>query len=131
MWTIGKEYGTVGCRVDEPPRGAMSSSWVIEVTTFRSDVYVADSRKPQVRFGDTLEGDLVRRDFTVNAMAVSLPSKRFVDPYGGLAAPGRGVIDTPATPEQSFSDDPLRMMRAARFTSQLVLHARRRGWSRP
>ena len=94
-------------------------SWVIEVTTFRSDAYVADSRKPQVRFGDTLEGDLVRRDFTVNAMAVELPSKRFVDPYGGLAHLAAEVIDTPGTPEQSFSDDPLRMMRAARFTSQL------------
>ena len=94
-------------------------SWVIEVTTFRSDVYVADSRKPQVRFGDTLEGDLIRRDFTVNAMAVELPSKRFVDPYGGLAQLAAQVIDTPGTPEQSFSDDPLRMMRAARFTSQL------------
>ncbi len=94
-------------------------SWVIEVTTFRSDVYLSDSRKPQVRFGDTLGGDLVRRDFTVNAMAVELPSKRFVDPYGGLTHLAAGVIDTPGTPEQSFSDDPLRMMRAARFTSQL------------
>jgi poly(A) polymerase len=121
VWTIGKEFGTVGCRVDEPAAsGSGVESWVIEVTTFRSDVYVADSRKPQVRFGDTLEGDLVRRDFTVNAMAVELPSKRFVDPYGGLAHLAEGLIDTPATPEQSFSDDPLRMMRAARFTSQLM-----------
>jgi poly(A) polymerase len=121
VWTIGKEFGTVGCRVDEPAlAGNGVESWVIEVTTFRSDVYVTDSRKPQVRFGDTLEGDLVRRDFTVNAMAVELPSKRFVDPYGGLAHLAEGLIDTPGTPEQSFSDDPLRMMRAARFTSQLV-----------
>ncbi|HEY5845587.1 MAG TPA: CCA tRNA nucleotidyltransferase [Microlunatus sp.] len=124
VWTIGKEFGTVGCRVDEPAAGASVAdgevvSWVIEVTTFRSDVYVDDSRKPQVRFGDTLEGDLLRRDFTVNAMAVELPSKRFVDPYGGLAQLAARVIDTPGTPEQSFSDDPLRMMRAARFTSQL------------
>ncbi len=123
VWTIGKEFGTVGCRVDEavagPEDDGESVSWVIEVTTFRSDAYVADSRKPQVRFGDTLEGDLVRRDFTVNAMAVELPSKRFVDPYGGLAHLAAEVIDTPGTPEQSFSDDPLRMMRAARFTSQL------------
>ncbi len=121
VWTIGKEFGTVGCRVDEPAAsGSGVESWVIEVTTFRSDVYIADSRKPQVRFGDTLEGDLVRRDFTVNAMAVELPSKRFVDPYGGLAHLAEGLIDTPATAEQSFSDDPLRMMRAARFTSQLM-----------
>jgi poly(A) polymerase len=125
VWTIGKEFGTVGCRVDERAVGSTTTdgeleSWVIEVTTFRSDVYVADSRKPQVRFGDTLEGDLVRRDFTVNAMAVELPSKRFVDPYGGLAHLAAQVIDTPGTPEQSFSDDPLRMMRAARFTAQLL-----------
>ena len=121
VWTIGKEFGTVGCRVDEPgPAGGPGGSWIIEVTTFRSDSYAADSRKPAVRFGDTLEGDLVRRDLTVNAMAVELPSKRFVDPYGGLAHLAAQVIDTPGTPEQSFSDDPLRMMRAARFTSQLL-----------
>ena len=125
VWTIGKEFGTVGCRVDEPAGGGPEAngavvSWVIEVTTFRSDVYVSDSRKPQVRFGDTLEGDLVRRDFTVNAMAVELPGHRFVDPYGGLAHLAAEVIDTPGTPEQSFNDDPLRMMRAARFTSQLM-----------
>ena len=68
---------------------------MIEVTTFRSDAYAADSRKPVVAFGDTLEGDLVRRDFTVNAMAVSLPDDRFVDPYGGLRRPGRAVIRHP------------------------------------
>ncbi|MDN5771819.1 MAG: CCA tRNA nucleotidyltransferase [Microlunatus sp.] len=129
VWTIGKEFGTVGCRVDEVGERTAGSagagegateSWVIEVTTFRSDAYRADTRKPVVKFGDTLEGDLVRRDFTVNAMAVELPSKRFVDPYGGLAHLTARVIDTPGTPEQSFSDDPLRMMRAARFTSQLL-----------
>ncbi|MDN5803429.1 MAG: CCA tRNA nucleotidyltransferase, partial [Microlunatus sp.] len=123
VWTIGKEFGTVGCRVDEVGERTAGSagagegateSWVIEVTTFRSDAYRADTRKPVVKFGDTLEGDLVRRDFTVNAMAVELPSKRFVDPYGGLAHLTARVIDTPGTPEQSFSDDPLRMMRAAR-----------------
>jgi poly(A) polymerase len=127
VWTIGKEYGTVGCRVDDSsgPEGDLhdggaGESWVIEVTTFRSDVYLAESRKPQVRFGDTLDGDLVRRDFTVNAMAVELPGNRFVDPYGGLAHLAAQVLDTPGTPEQSFSDDPLRMLRAARFTSQLM-----------
>ena len=121
VWTIGKEFGTVGGRVDEPSGSdGEQISWLIEITTFRSDAYVADSRKPQVRFGDTLEGDLVRRDFTVNAMAVELPGKRFVDPYGGLVHLAEGWLDTPGTPEQSFSDDPLRMMRAARFASQLM-----------
>ncbi|MFT4165503.1 MAG: CCA tRNA nucleotidyltransferase [Microlunatus sp.] len=120
VWTIGKEFGTVGGRVDEAGSAGAQVSWLIEITTFRSDVYLADSRKPQVRFGDTLEGDLVRRDFTVNAMAVELPGKRFIDPYGGLAHLAEGWLDTPGTPEQSFSDDPLRMLRAARFTSQLL-----------
>jgi poly(A) polymerase len=114
VWTIGKEFGTIGCKVSEG-----GSSWVIEITTFRSDAYAADSRKPTVAFGDTLDGDLVRRDFSVNAMAVSLPEHRFVDPYGGLTDLARGVIRTPSTPEVSFSDDPLRMMRAARFVAQL------------
>jgi len=124
VWTIGKEFGTIGCQVVEPGAGAGSArqgdvTWVVEVTTFRSDAYAADSRKPHVRFGDTLDGDLLRRDFTVNAMAVSVPENRFVDPYGGLADLARGVLRTPAAPETSFSDDPLRMMRAARFAAQL------------
>ena len=114
VWTVGKEYGTVGCKVD-----ADQVSWVVEVTTFRSDVYLEHSRKPRVRFGDTLDGDLLRRDFAVNAMAVSVPGKQFLDPYGGLAQLAARVLDTPAAPERSFSDDPLRMMRAARFASQL------------
>ncbi len=118
VWTIGKEFGTIGCRVVTD-----STSWVIEVTTFRSDVYRSESRKPEVAFGATLEGDLVRRDFTVNAMAVSLPDKRFCDPYHGLVDLAAGRLRTPATAEQSFSDDPLRMMRAARFTSQLQFQA--------
>jgi poly(A) polymerase len=115
LWTIGKEYGTVGCKVVE---GGVT--WVIEVTTYRSDAYGGDSRKPSVAFGDTIEGDLVRRDFTVNAMAVSLPDKQFVDPYGGLADLARRVLRTPSRPEISFGDDPLRMMRAARFAAQLM-----------
>ena len=114
VWTIGKEFGTVGCKVTDG-----GAAWVVEVTTFRSDAYAADSRKPTVQFGDTLDGDLVRRDFTVNAMAVSLPDHRFVDPHGGLADLAAGRIRTPASPETSFSDDPLRMMRAARFAAQL------------
>ena len=114
VWTIGKEFGTIGCRVE-----ADADSWVIEVTTYRSDVYANHSRKPHVAFGDTLSEDLLRRDFTINAMAVSIPDKKFVDPYGGLNDLARRVIRTPATPESSFSDDPLRMMRAARFVAQL------------
>jgi poly(A) polymerase len=114
LWTIGKEYGTVGCKVVED-----GVTWVIEVTTFRSDAYSGDSRKPAVAFGDTIEGDLVRRDFTVNAMAVSLPDKQFVDPYGGLDDLASGVLRTPSAPEVSFSDDPLRMMWAARLAAQL------------
>jgi poly(A) polymerase len=114
LWTTGKEYGTVGCKVVEA-----GVTWVIEVTTFRSDAYGSDSRKPAVAFGDTLEGDLIRRDFTVNAMAVSLPDKQFEDPYGGLEDLANGVLRTPSRPEISFGDDPLRMMRAARFAAQL------------
>ena len=75
MWTIGKEFGTIGCRVDDA-----GVSWVIEVTTYRSDAYASTSRKPAVVFGDTLDGDLVRRDFTINAMAISLPDKQFARP---------------------------------------------------
>jgi poly(A) polymerase len=78
---------------------------VVEITTFRADVYPGHSRKPVVEFGDTLEGDLVRRDFTVNAMAVDVDGLSFVDPYGGLQALATGALDTPSTPEQSFSDD--------------------------
>jgi len=114
VWTIGKEFGTVGCKVTDG-----DVSWVVEVTTFRSDAYASQSRKPVVQFGDSLDGDLVRRDFTVNAMAVSVPEHRFVDPYGGLADLAAGLIRTPGTPDASFSDDPLRMMRAARFAAQL------------
>lgn len=118
VWTIGKDFGTIGARLDT---GTADGSWVVEITTFRADVYTDASRKPAVVFGDTLDEDLVRRDFTVNAMAVDVVPGQlsFVDPYGGLEALADGRIDTPATPEQSFSDDPLRMMRAARFTSQL------------
>ena len=90
VWTIGKEYGTIGCKVE-----AGDVSWVIEVTTYRSDVYPGHSRKPEVAFGDTLEGDLLRRDFTINAMALSIPDKRFVDPYGGLG--DRGAAGDPDT----------------------------------
>lgn len=108
-WDMGRDFGTIGGR-----RGDV----VAEVTTYRSDTYSEDSRKPEVAYGDTLDGDLSRRDFTVNAMAVRLPELTFVDPFGGLADLAAKVLRTPVGPEQSFADDPLRMMRAARFAAQ-------------
>ena len=109
-WDIGKQFGTIGLRKGDR---------LIEITTYRAEQYDPDSRKPVVAFGDTLDADLVRRDFTIGAMAVRLPGRVFVDPHGGLSDLAAGVIRTPGTPEDSFSDDPLRMMRGARFTSQL------------
>ena len=91
----------------------------VEVTTYRSDTYDPDSRKPEVNYGDTLEGDLSRRDFTVNAMALRVPELEFVDPFGGANDLAKGVLRTPVDPRQSFDDDPLRMMRAVRFVAQL------------
>ncbi len=116
-WDIGKEFGTIGAR--RFARGSSSDDVVVEVTTYRSDQYDPASRKPVVAFGDTLDGDLSRRDFTVNAMAVRLPDLTFVDPFDGLGDLARGVLRTPIAPERSFDDDPLRMMRAARFAAQL------------
>ena len=109
-WDMGRDFGTIGCRKD---------TWQVEITTYRSEAYDATSRKPTVDFGDTLAGDLGRRDFTVNAMAVRVPERTFEDPFGGIADLGHRVLRTPGTPEDSFSDDPLRMMRAARFAAQL------------
>src|SRR5699024_495657 len=91
----------------------------VEITTYRTELYDPTSRKPQVAFGDTLDGDLSRRDFTVNAMAVRIPSLELIDPFDGLADLAAGVLRTPVTPQQSFHDDPLRMTRAARRVSQL------------
>lgn len=110
VWTIGIDFGTVGLRKD---------GWQIEITTYRSESYDPKSRKPEVMYGETLEADLERRDFAVNAMAVRLPGNEFVDPFGGLGDLAAKVLRTPGTPEQSFGDDPLRMLRAARFASQL------------
>ncbi|HEX6247290.1 MAG TPA: CCA tRNA nucleotidyltransferase [Nocardioidaceae bacterium] len=110
VWDMGRAFGTIGCR-----RGP----WQVEITTYRSEKYDPDSRKPAVDYGDSLEGDLGRRDFTVNAMAISLPGREFQDPYGGLVDLAHQVLRTPGRPEDSFSDDPLRMMRAARFAAQL------------
>ncbi|MEU1819455.1 CCA tRNA nucleotidyltransferase [Streptomyces roseifaciens] len=110
VWEVGIAFGTVGCR---------KADFDIEVTTYRSEAYDRTSRKPEVSYGDSIEQDLVRRDFTVNAMAVALPEKEFIDPHGGLEDLAARVLRTPGTPEESFSDDPLRMMRAARFAAQL------------
>ena len=110
VWDVGREFGTIGLRKGDDQ---------IEVTTYRTDDYDPTSRKPVVAFGDHLEGDLSRRDFTVNALAVRLPDGAFVDAFDGLRDLAAGVLRTPVTPEQSFSDDPLRMMRAARFVAQL------------
>ncbi|MEV7544804.1 MULTISPECIES: CCA tRNA nucleotidyltransferase [unclassified Streptomyces] len=118
VWDVGIAFGTVGAqkgaRVGDEVR-----SFQIEVTTYRSEAYDRTSRKPEVSYGDSIEEDLVRRDFTVNAMALALPEQRFVDPHGGLEDLAAGVLRTPGTPEDSFSDDPLRMLRAARFAAQL------------
>jgi poly(A) polymerase len=109
-WDMGREFGTIGAR---------KGPWVVEVTTYRSEAYDPSSRKPSVDFGTSLDGDLGRRDFTVNAMAVRLPGRQVEDPYGGVVDLAHRVLRTPGRPEDSFSDDPLRMMRAARFAAQL------------
>ncbi|NUL44797.1 HDIG domain-containing protein [Cellulosimicrobium funkei] len=109
-WDIGRKFGTIGFS---------KGGWQLEVTTYRAEKYDHDSRKPQVAFGDSLDEDLLRRDFTVNAMAIRLPSLDLVDLFGGVKDLAAGRLRTPGTPEDSFSDDPLRMMRAARFASQL------------
>ena len=109
-WDIGREFGTIAAQIGEDK---------IEITTYRADSYDPESRKPTVSFGDNLEDDLIRRDFTVNAMALRLPSRTFVDPHQGLRDLMDKALKTPSKPEISFSDDPLRMMRAARFAAQL------------
>jgi poly(A) polymerase len=109
-WETGREFGTIG---------ASRRGLRLEITTYRAEAYDGHSRNPVVQYGSSLLDDLQRRDFTVNAMAVALPGHGFTDPYGGLADLAAGVLRTPGTPEQSFGDDPLRMLRAARFVAQL------------
>lgn len=109
-WTTGIRFGTVGARL---------GTAMCEITTFRADDYDGVSRNPEVRFGDSLTDDLRRRDFTMNAMAVNVVDRTFTDPYQGLADLARGELRTPGAPEESFGDDPLRMLRAARFVSTL------------
>lgn len=112
IWDLGRAFGTIGAKKGE---------WQIEITTFRSETYDPTSRKPEVNYGDSLAGDLGRRDFTVNAMAVTVSGsdRQLEDPYGGLVDLAQQVLRTPSAPEISFGDDPLRMMRAARFAAQL------------
>jgi poly(A) polymerase len=112
VWDTGIIFGTVAAKRGET---------TVEVTTYRTEKYEEDSRKPDVEFGETIEGDLSRRDFTVNAMALELTTKepKFIDPFGGIDDLAKKVLRTPASAQQSFTDDPLRMMRAARFASQL------------
>ncbi|MDT0436946.1 MULTISPECIES: CCA tRNA nucleotidyltransferase [Streptomyces] len=110
VWEVGIAFGTVGAQKD---------GFQIEVTTYRSEAYDRTSRKPEVSYGDSIDEDLVRRDFTVNAMALALPERTLIDPHDGRADLAARVLRTPGTPEASFSDDPLRMMRAARFAAQL------------
>lgn len=108
VWTQGKRFGTIGCKVD---------GRIFEITTHRAEAYAPDSRKPDVRFSDDVEADLSRRDFTVNAMALAVTGDdpQLIDPYGGAVDLATKRLRTPLSPEESFSDDPLRMLRAARF----------------
>ena len=110
QWDIGREFGTIGARI---------AGEQVEITTYRADSYNGVTRKPTVEFGDTLEGDLARRDFTVNAMALRLPGRTLIDPSGGVEDLVVRRLRTPADPRVSFGDDPLRMLRAARFSAQL------------
>jgi poly(A) polymerase len=110
QWDIGRAFGTIGARVQREQ---------VEITTYRADSYDGVTRKPTVEFGDSIEGDLVRRDFTVNSMALQVPSVKLVDPTGGVEDLVAGILRTPADPRISFGDDPLRMLRAARFSAQL------------
>jgi poly(A) polymerase len=112
VWDVGIKFGTIGAKKDNV---------TYEITTYRADSYESDSRKPEVNFGDSIEGDLLRRDFTVNAMAIELTTStpEFIDPHNGVTDLLKRVLRTPSSPELSFSDDPLRMLRAARFAAQL------------
>ncbi|WCM55670.1 CCA tRNA nucleotidyltransferase [Microbacterium sp. EF45047] len=110
QWDIGRAFGTIGARVQGEQ---------VEITTYRADSYDGVTRKPVVEFGDSIEGDLLRRDFTVNAMALRVPDIKLVDPAGGVEDLLAGTLRTPIDPEVSFGDDPLRMLRAARFSAQL------------
>lgn len=108
LWTQGERFGTIGAKIGD---------WEVEITTHRADVYLPESRKPEVSFSTEIDSDLSRRDFTVNAMALALPDLRLIDPFEGAVDLAAGHLRTPLEPHESFSDDPLRMMRAARFVA--------------
>lgn len=108
LWTQGERFGTIGARF---------GGWDFEVTTHRAEAYRPDSRKPDVQFAEVVEADLSRRDFTVNAMAIELPEPRLIDPFEGAADLATRTLRTPLSPAESFTDDPLRMLRAARFVA--------------
>lgn len=110
QWDIGRAFGTIGARVQGEQ---------VEITTYRADSYDGVTRKPVVEFGDTIDGDLLRRDFTVNAMALQVPAVKLIDPTSGVEDLVSGILRTPIDPAISFGDDPLRMLRAARFSAQL------------
>ena len=110
VWDVGRAFGTIAAKIDDR---------VVEITTYRADSYDGVTRKPTVEFGDTLDGDLHRRDFTMNAMALRIPDEVLVDPCGGLDDLLASRLKTPSAPEVSFGDDPLRMLRAVRFVSQI------------
>ncbi len=112
LWTQGEKFGTIGCVI---------GGRECEITTHRKEAYDHDSRKPAVEFGKDITEDLARRDFTINAIAVELPEGTFIDPFGGMSALSERVLATPLSAEESFSDDPLRMLRAARFVAQFNL----------
>jgi poly(A) polymerase len=114
VYLVGVRFGTVGAR---------KSDELLEITTFREEAYAAEHRKPSVTFAKDIETDLSRRDFTINAMAIRLPDGAFVDPFGGVRDLAAKTLDTPLEPDLAFSDDPLRMLRAARFVSQLGVTA--------
>jgi len=108
LWTVGKEFGTVGVQVDGQK---------VEVTTFRGETYTSDSRKPMIHFAKTLEDDLSRRDFTINAMALNTRTGEIVDPFGGQNALGSRILITPnPSSMETIVDDPLRSIRALRFS---------------
>jgi poly(A) polymerase len=119
IWDVGRQFGTIAAKVN---------GLDIEITTFRADSYDGETRKPTVEFGDTLEGDLHRRDFTMNAMALRIPDEVLVDPCGGLDDLLAGRLHTPSSPQVSFGDDPLRMLRAVRFVSQIGVGISEETW---
>jgi poly(A) polymerase len=118
LWTQGERFGTIGARRESGAASSATAPRTYEITTFRAEAYADDSRKPHVTFADHIDADLSRRDFTVNAMALELTggaTPTLVDPFGGAVDLAARALRTPLGPEVSFSDDPLRMLRAARF----------------